>query len=230
MSEDGPPTAGAGERTGDAVRVVVAEDHPMFRFGLVAALSGYGGIDVVGEAADGRELLALVEQTSPDVVLTDLTMPHLDGIAAIRHLKASPGGPAVLVLTMHDDDQTLVAALRAGADGYLFKGADRTEIAHAVLAAASGSAVYGRDVAAKIRGFFTQAQHDHTAQAFPELTAREREVLGRVALGQDNHQIARSLCVAEKTVRNHVSTIMSKIGTTTRAETVARARDAGLGS
>ncbi|MFE7839570.1 response regulator [Streptomyces sp. NPDC057474] len=211
------------------VRVVVADDHPMYRFGLVAALSGDHGIEIVAEAADGRELLAAVERTQPDVILTDLAMPHLDGTAAIRELFARHSDVAVLVLTMHEDDQALMGALRAGAHGYLLKGADRTEIVRAVLAVASGNAVYGQAVAQRINAFFTQTQRAYTAQTFPELTGREREILELVALGQGNHQIARTLYLAEKTVRNHVSAIMNKLGTTTRAATVARARDAGLG-
>ncbi|PIM67891.1 DNA-binding response regulator [Streptomyces sp. JV178] len=215
--------------TATAVRVVVADDHPMYRFGLVAALAGEQGVDIVAEAADGRELLAAVERTQPDVVLTDLAMPHLDGTAAIRELLTAQPDLAVLVLTMHEDDQTLMGALRAGARGYLLKGADRTEIVRAVLAVASGNAVYGRAVAQRISAFFTQSQRAYAAQVFPELTGREREILELVARGQGNHQIARAMYLAEKTVRNHVSAIMNKLGTATRAATVAKARDAGLG-
>jgi DNA-binding NarL/FixJ family response regulator len=201
----------------------------MYRFGLVAALAGERGVDIVAEAADGRELLAAVERTQPDVVLTDLAMPHLDGTAAIRELLTAQPDLAVLVLTMHEDDQTLMGALRAGARGYLLKGADRTEIVRAVLAVASGNAVYGRAVAQRISAFFTQSQRAYAAQVFPELTGREREILELVARGQGNHQIARAMYLAEKTVRNHVSAIMNKLGTATRAATVAKARDAGLG-
>ncbi|MGW7042206.1 response regulator [Streptomyces avermitilis] len=211
------------------VRVVIADDHPMYRFGLTAALAGNDDIEIVGEAADGEELLAVVERTRPDVVLTDLAMPRLSGTAAIRAILARRSQVGVLVLTMHADDEALIGALRAGARGYLLKGADRTEIARAVLSVASGNAVYGEVVAQRINAFFTQTQHDYAAQVFPELTEREREILQLVAQGHSNHRIAQRLFLAEKTVRNHVSAVMNKLGTTDRAATVARARDAGLG-
>lgn len=216
--------------TDKPVRVVFADDHPMFRFGLRAALESADGIEIVGEASDGDELLAVVARSEPDVVLTDLAMPNLDGTTAIRQLQADHGRTAVLVLTMHEDDEALIGALRAGARGYLLKGADRTEIVRAVLAVASGSAVYGEAVARRISAFVTQPQSRHAARVFPDLTDREREILGFVAEGHSNHAIARRLFLAEKTVRNHVSTIMNKLGTPNRAATVARARDAGLPS
>lgn len=212
-----------------AVRVVIADDHPMFRYGLAAALRESGDVDVVAEAANGDDLLAAVERTSPDVVLTDLAMPGLDGTAATRALLARHPGLAVLVLTMYEDDQALFGALRAGARGYLLKDADRTEIVRAVLALASGDAVYGGVVAQRIVGFFTGAHHEYAAQVFPELTEREREVLDLVALGCGNHQIAARLVLSEKTVRNHVSSILFKLQVSDRAAAVARARDAGLG-
>ncbi|MEU4170820.1 response regulator transcription factor [Streptomyces sp. NPDC026665] len=215
--------------TGSAVTVVIADDHPVYRFGLKAALDGQENITIVGEAADGEQLLSVVEHTCPDVVLTDLAMPNLDGTGAIRELTARHEGLGVLVLTMHDDDQALIGALRAGARGYLLKGADRTEIVRAVLAVASGSAVYGEATAQRISAFFTQARRDYVAQIFPELTSRESELLELVAQGHTNDDIARRLFLSEKTVRNHVAAIMNKLGTSNRAATVARARDAGLG-
>ncbi|MFD7711217.1 response regulator [Streptomyces sp. NPDC059786] len=212
-----------------AVRVVVADDHPMYRYGLVAALGTGGEVEVVGEAASGDELLAVADRTSPDVVLTDLTMPGLDGAGATRALLARHPGLGVLVVTMHEDDQALFAALRAGARGYLLKDADREEIVRAILALAGGDAVYGGAVARRIVDFFTGAHRDYAARVFPELTEREREVLDLVALGCGNHQIARRLTLAEKTVRNHVSAILYKLQVSDRAAAVARARDAGLG-
>lgn len=211
------------------VRVVVADDHPMFRYGLVAALSTRGDVDVVAEAANGDELLAAVARTDPDVVVTDLAMPGLDGTAATRALVAGRPGLAVLVLTMHEDDEALFGALRAGARGYLLKDADSTEIVRAVFTLVSGNAVYGRAVARRIVDFFTGAHRAYAAQVFPELTEREREVLDLVALGLGNHQIAGRLGLAEKTVRNHVSAILYKLQVSDRAAAVARARDAGMG-
>ncbi|MET7700257.1 response regulator transcription factor [Streptomyces sp. NPDC005485] len=213
-----------------AVRVVIADDHPMFRYGLRAVLVEGTEVEVVGEAASGEELLAVVERTSPDVVLTDLAMPGLDGAAATRSLLARHPDLGVLVLTMHEDDQALMGALRAGARGYLLKGADRTEIVRAVLAVASGDAVYGEAVARRIVAFFTGAHRDYAAQVFPELTEREREVLGLIATGCGNHEIARRLVLSEKTVRNHVSAVLFKLRVRDRAAAVAKARDAGLGT
>ena len=211
------------------VRLVIADDHPMFRFGLAAALAATDELEVVGEAADGTELLALVERTTPDVVLTDLAMPGLDGSGATRAILERFPGMAVLMLTMHDDDEALFGALRAGARGYLLKGADRSQIIRAVLAVADGEAVYGAAVARRIADFFTSAHRTYAAQLFPELTDREREVLSLVAAGCGNHEIARRLVLSEKTVRNHVSAIFFKLQVHDRAAAVAKARDAGLG-
>lgn len=212
------------------IRVVVADDHPVFRYGLLAVLDGADGIETVGEAEDGTELLALVEREHPDVVVTDLHMPGLDGVAATRELLARAPGTGVLVLTLHDDDTTVVAALRAGARGYLVKGADRAEIVRAVQAVAAGEAVYGPSVAQRIVGFYTGVQQQYTAQVFPQLTAREREVLDLVAAGCGNHAIADRLHLSEKTVRNNISALLVKVGAPDRAALVAAARDAGLGA
>lgn len=212
------------------VRVVLADDHPMFRYGLRAALSAAVEVDVVGEAGDGAELLTVVGQTRPDVVLTDLAMPKLDGVSATRQVVEQQPDVGVLVLTMHADDEAVFAALRAGARGYLLKGADRADIVRAILAVASGEAVYDAAVARRIIDFFTGAQHRYAEQAFPQLTPREREVLDLVAQGRGNHDIARRLALSEKTVRNHVSAILFKLRVADRAEAVAKARDVGLGT
>lgn len=210
-------------------RVVIADDHPMYRYGLAAMLATSGHVDVIAEAANGDDLLAAVDRTAPDVVVTDLAMPGLDGTTATRALLARHPALGVLVLTMHEDDQALFGALRAGARGYLLKDADATEIVRAVLTVAAGDAVYGGAVARRIVDFFTGAHRDYAAQVFPQLTAREREVLDLVALGLGNHQIAGRLVLAEKTVRNHVSAILDKLQVSDRAAAVARARDAGIG-
>jgi DNA-binding NarL/FixJ family response regulator len=211
------------------VRVVIADDHPMFRFGLTAAMAAVSEVEVVGEAADGRELLAVVNHTNPDVVITDLAMPDLDGAAATTAILARHPHIAVLVLTMHEDNQALFSALNAGARGYLLKGADRTQIIRAVLAVAAGEAVYGAAVARRITDLFTNARREQAVRAFPDLTDRERQVLGLVAAGCGNHDIARRLHLSEKTIRNHVSAIMLKLQVPNRAAAVAKARDAGLG-
>jgi DNA-binding NarL/FixJ family response regulator len=213
-----------------AIRVVLADDHPMYRFGLRAILDAAVDVDVVGEAGDGEELLAVLAAQPADVVLTDLSMPRLSGTEVIAALRQREPHLGVLVLTMHADDAPLFAALRAGARGYLLKGADRAEILRAVASVAAGEAVYGADVARRIMDFYTGASDDYRAATFPELTAREREVLELLAAGSRNHEIARRLGVADKTVRNHVSAVLTKLQVSDRAAAVARARDAGLGA
>ena len=211
------------------IRVVVADDHPVFRYGLLAVLDGADGVETVGEAEDGEALLGVVERTRPDVVVTDLHMPGLDGVAATREVLARSPGTAVLVLTLHDDDTSVIAALRAGALGYLVKGADRAEIVRAVESVAAGEAVYGPSVAQRIVGFYTGAQERYSSQVFPQLSPREREVLDLVAAGCGNHAIAGRLHLSEKTVRNNVSALLVKVGAPDRAALVAAARKAGLG-
>jgi DNA-binding NarL/FixJ family response regulator len=213
-----------------AVRVALADDHPMYRFGLRAVLEASSEVEVVGEAGDGAELLALVDRHAPDVVLTDLSMPRMTGVAAIAELSRRHPYLGVLVLTMHEDDASVFAALRAGARGYLLKGAGREEILRAVLSVADGDAVYGGAVARRIADFYTGAARDYRVQTFPELTDREREVLELLAAGLRNSEIARRLTLSEKTVRNHVSAVLMKLQVTDRAAAVARARDAGLGA
>jgi DNA-binding NarL/FixJ family response regulator len=212
------------------IRVVVADDHPVFRYGLLAVLDGADGIETAGEAEDGSQLLAMVEHERPDVVVTDLHMPGLDGVAATREVLRRAPGTGVLVLTLHDDDATIVSALRAGALGYLVKGADRAEIVRAVEAVAAGQAVYGPSVARRIVGFYTGVQERYSADVFPQLTAREREVLDLVAAGCGNHTIAARLHLSEKTVRNHMSALLSKLHVDARPALVVMAREAGLGT
>ncbi|HEX5595336.1 MAG TPA: response regulator transcription factor [Micromonosporaceae bacterium] len=210
------------------VRLVVADDHPMFRFGLRAALASSPDVEVVGEAADGAELVRLVEELSPEVALTDLEMPGVDGLSALAMLTARFPDLGVLVLTMHADDERLLAAVRAGARGYLLKGAEREEITRAVLAVAAGGTVFGAEVGRRIAAYATRPP-TVSSKIFPEITDREHEVLGLVAAGLGNHEIAAKLFLSEKTVRNHVATILAKLQARDRAALVARARDRGLG-
>jgi DNA-binding NarL/FixJ family response regulator len=209
------------------VRVVLADDHPMYRYGLRAVLDASPEVEVVGEAADGAELLAVVARYAPDVVLTDLSMPRLPGTAAIDELTRRRPGLGILVLTMHEDDASLFGALRAGARGYLLKGADHEEIVRAVLAVAGGDAVYGGAVARRVVDALTGSAPRRPA--LPELTAREREVLELLAAGLPTGQVARRLALSDKTVRNHVSAVLTKLQVPDRAAAVARAREAGLG-
>jgi DNA-binding NarL/FixJ family response regulator len=208
------------------LRVVVVDDHPVFRAGLAAFLQD-DVADVVGEAGSGEEAVDAVAATAPDVVLMDLHMPGLGGVEATRRIAATHPGVAVLVLTMLDDDTSLVAALRAGARGYLLKEAAPDEIRRAVEAVAAGDAVFHAGVADRVLA--TVAQRPLQAPALADLTERERAVLDLVAVGLTNTEIARRLYLSEKTVRNYVSTVFAKLGVTDRAAAVARARDAGLG-
>ncbi|MEU6235329.1 response regulator transcription factor [Kitasatospora sp. NPDC047058] len=211
------------------VRVLIVDDHPLFREGLKAALESAEGIAVVAEAERVAEVPDAVARSGPDVVVMDLSLPDGSGLEAARRLAAQPPAPPVLMLTMADDDGSLLAALQAGARGYLVKGAGREEVLHAVRTVAAGGAVFGADVAGRITALLAGARVREAGQLFPALTAREAEVLDLVARGLDNRRIARELVVAEKTVRNHVTHIFEKLHVATRAEAVARARDMGLG-
>jgi DNA-binding NarL/FixJ family response regulator len=212
--------------TAAPVRVVLADDHPMYRYGVAAVLATADEIDLVGEASDGAELIALAAREHPDVVLTDLAMPGLDGASACRELLARQPDLGVLVLTMHADDESLVSALRAGARGYLVKGADKAELIRSILAVADGQAVYGAAVARRIAELFGAGAARPAAQAFPDLTPREREVLDLLAGGARNSEIARQLGMTDKTVRNHVSAILMKLQVPDRTAAAIKARDA----
>jgi DNA-binding NarL/FixJ family response regulator len=212
------------------VRVVVADDHPMYRYGLAAVLAQHDEIDVVASVEDGDSLIRSVDEHQPDVVITDLSMPGLDGVAATTQLLSTRPDLAILVLTMHEDDDHIFAAMRAGARGYLVKGADGAEIIRAVQSVASGDAVYSGAVARRIIAFFAGNQSDTpTTRAFPDLTPRERDVLELVAAGCRNHEIARRLGMSEKTVRNHVSQVLTKLQVPDRTAAALKAREAGVG-
>lgn len=218
-----------GENAARVVRVVIADDHPMVRYGLRAVLDTHEQLSLVGEAQTGRELVDVVAATKPDVVITDLHMPDLNGAAATRVLLERRPDLGVLILTMHDDDESVFEAMRAGARGYLLKGADRAELVSTVLALARGETVFGPSVARRIVGFFLESTLRYSGNAFPSLTSREREVLDLVAAGKRNGEIARGLQLSEKTVRNHLSAIFTKLQVTDRSAAIVRAREAGLG-
>ena len=205
----------------------MADDHPVFRAGLRVLLEDLG-VTVAAEAADGVEAVEAVRLERPDVVFMDLQMPRLTGIEAIRQLVAEDPDVRVLVLTMVADDDALFAAVQAGALGYVLKGAGQAEIGRALTAVAAGEAVYGAQVARRLRAFFS-AGAGVVAKPFPELTDREREVLDLMAAGLPNATIARRLFLSDKTVRNNITAIFAKLGVRDRAEAVVRARDAGLG-
>jgi DNA-binding NarL/FixJ family response regulator len=210
------------------VRVLIADDHPVFRDGLAALLRTGPGTELAGAAADGADAVELARTTVPDVVVMDLRMPGVNGIEAIRRILAECPQAAVIVLTMFDDDDSVFAALRAGARGYLLKGADQEAIRRAVQAAAAGEAIFGPELAARMLAFMTRPP-EQTAPPFPELTGREREILELVARGQPNAAIAARLFLSEKTIRNNVSNILAKLHAAHRAQAIVLAREAGLG-
>jgi DNA-binding NarL/FixJ family response regulator len=216
--------------TKNPLRVLVVDDHPLFREGIVALVRTMAGVDVVGEAADGEQAVELARATEPDLVIMDLHMPGISGIEATRLILAERPATSVLVLTMLENDESVVSALRAGARGYIVKGAARAEIMRAVEAVSGGEVLLGPGIGDKVLGLFTKgSSRSGRVVPFPELTDRELEVLDLVARGHANGRIAQSLYLSEKTVRNSVSNILAKLGVSSRAEAIARARDAGLG-
>ena len=213
------------------MKVVVADDHPVFREGLVTVLGDLEDVDVVAQVASGEEAVEAAERLQPDVVVMDLRMPGEGGVAATARLVAALPQVAVLVLTMSEDDDSVFAALRAGARGYLLKESPTEDIGRALQAVARGEAVFGPRVADRVLTFFMATRtSSSSAVPFPQLTDREREVLDLVARGLGNAQIAARLFLSDKTVRNNVSACLTKLQVASRAEAVAVARDAGLGA
>ena len=210
------------------ITVVVADDHPLVRSGLRAVCDAAPDIELVGEAVDGRSAVAETLRTRPDVVLMDLDMPNGHGVDATARITAERPETAVLVLTMFDDDESVFAAVSAGAIGYLLKGSDGDEILAAVRAAATGQAVFGPALARRLGAWFGGTRPDPAA-AFPELTDRERDILDQLAAGLTNAEIAERLHLAPKTVANNVSIILNKLHVTQRGQAIVRAREAGFG-
>ena len=210
------------------IRVLVADDHAGFRHGLVALLASDPGIEVVGEAEDGREAVAMAAGLLPDVVLMDLQMPGLNGIEATRKVLEEAPDVGVLVLTMFEDDDSVFSAMRAGARGYVLKSAAPPEVLRTLRSVAGGEARFGPEIARRLTGCLRGSEAD-PSQAFPELTTREREILDLIARGHANATISERLFLSPHTVRNHISRIFAKLGCANRAQAIVRAREAGLG-
>lgn len=213
----------------EPVGVLVVDDHPVFREGFAALLASIDEVEVLGTASTGVEALEQAAALRPRVVVMDVQMPDMDGIEATRRLTSEQPDTGVVVLTMSEEDSTIFDAVRAGARGYLLKGAEPAEVVRAITTVAAGGVVFGAVLAGRIADFFSRSPEQQAVAPFPMLTAREHEVLDLVAAGLSNAQIAQRLFLSQKTVRNHVSAVLSKLQAADRAEAIVRGRDAGLG-
>ena len=213
----------------EPIRVLIADDHPHFRDGLRALLLSAPDLEVVAEAGDGEEAISLAAELQPDVILMDLNMPGVGGIEATRRILRTSPHIAILVVSMFEDDDSVFAALQAGARGYLLKGALKAEILRSIRAVSSGEAIFGPSIAKRLMQYFASPHPCAPPDAFPELTEREREILTLIAQHETNPEIAKRLYLIPKTVRIHVSNIFTKLQVSDRAQAIIRAREAGLG-
>jgi DNA-binding NarL/FixJ family response regulator len=212
-----------------ALRVLIADDHPIFRDGIQTLLATADDIVAVGEARTGEEAVELAATLAPDVILMDIRMPGCSGIDATRRIVATNQTVRVLVVSMFEDDASIFTAMRAGARGYILKDADRSDILRAIRAVGQGEAIFSPAIATRLLDYFTSPSQTLAATEFPELTDREREILEMVADGYRNADIARHLVLSPKTVRNYVSSIFTKLQVSDRGNAIIRAREAGLG-
>ena len=213
----------------ESIRILLADDHAILRHGLRAMLDSTPEFEVVGEATTGEEAVTRSAELRPDVVLMDIQMPGLNGIEATRRVIESNPNAGVVVLTMFRDDDSVFAAMRAGARGYVLKDAGGEEVLRVVRAVANGEAYFGPEIAKRLMSYFSAPRPATPSEAFPELTTREHEVLDLIARGLSNTEISRRLFLSPKTVRNHISNIFTKLRVADRAEAIVRAREAGLG-
>jgi DNA-binding NarL/FixJ family response regulator len=212
----------------DNIRVLIADDHTLFREGLVALLDSVPEIDVIATVEDGRQAIESAAKLQPDVILMDLQMPQVNGIEATRQIIQISPHIGVIVVTMFEDDDSVFAAMRAGARGYILKGADQSDMIRAIQAVARGEALFGPSIATRLMNYFTPPAQS-PPPAFPELTDREREILELIAQGLSNAEIAARSSISLKTVRNHVSNIFNKLQVTDRVQAAIQAREAGMG-
>jgi len=213
----------------ERIRVLIADDHPLFRDGMHGLLDSVAETEVVGEATSGEEAITLAESVQPDVILMDIKMPGINGLQAMREILNTSPHIRILIVSMLEDDDSVFAAMRAGARGYVPKGANQAEMLRAIRAVANGEAIFGPGIAQRLIGFFSASRPSAQSRIFPELTERESEILALIAQGRTNQEIAGQLVLSLKTVRNHVSNIFSKLQVADRAQAILRAREAGLG-
>jgi DNA-binding NarL/FixJ family response regulator len=215
-----------------SIRVLVADDHPVFRYGMRAMLGAEPDIELVAEATDGDEAMELALELKPDVILMDINMPKTNGIEAARKILEVNPRTGILMLTMFEDDDSVFAAMRSGAHGYVLKGADGAETVRAIRAVASGEAIFSPTIARRFMQYFSRSRRKSgsESQPFPELTGREQDILNLIAQGYTNTAIANRLYLSPKTVRNYVSNILTKMQVSDRAQAIIRAREAGLGN
>ena len=221
------------DQSSESIRVLVADDHPVFRRGMRAILGAEPDTELLGEATNGEEAVTLALELRPDVILMDLNMPNLNGIEATRRILQASPDTAILMLTMFEDDKSILAAMRAGAHGYVLKGADGAEMLRAIHAVASGEAIFSPTITRRLTGYFATSgggSKTSSAQAFPNLTEREHEILSLMAEGYTNGAIASRLYLSPKTVRNYVSSIFTKLGVSDRSQAIVHAREAGVGT
>ncbi len=211
------------------IRVLIADDHGVVREGLRAVLGSEPDMEVVGEAATGKEVVERTVELGPDVILMDIQMPELNGIEATRRIFEVNPDIGVVVLTMFEDDDSVFSAMRAGARGYVLKGAPPSEILKVLRAVAGGEAHFGPEIARRLMSFFSEPSPASAQDIFPELSAREVEILDLIAQGHSNAKIAARLYLSPKTVGNHISHIFTKLQVADRAHAIIRAREAGLG-
>ena len=210
------------------LRVLIADDHPLFRKGMRTLLESMPDIEVAGEATSGAEAVEKGLALKPDLILMDLQMPEGGGLEATRRITTSNPQIHILVVTLFEDDDSVFAALRAGARGYILKDADEEEMMRAIRAIGKGEAIFSPAIATRLMDYFAGTQKNAEPEIFPELTDREREILQLIARGKSNAAIAAQLTISLKTVRNHVSNIYNKLQVADRAQAAIRAREAGL--